>query len=125
MAGTATPAQMAQQLQELATAFGTSQAQLAEARQGLSQQMQVINELQQRLISTNGALVDTRNRLEGVEAARGEDGGSLIDTKGISKPSVFTSDDPRKFPDWSFKFSNFVADRFEAREVALEWAKAQ
>ena len=49
----------------------------------------------------------------------------MMDTKGIAKPTTFDGRDRRQFPDWSWKFANFVADKFLHGELALDWAKDQ
>ena len=33
---------------------------------------------------------------------------SLIDRRGLGKPTVFTSKAPTEWPHWSFKFKNFL-----------------
>ena len=45
-----------------------------------------------------------------------------MDTKGIAKPTTFNSD-RTAFRDWSWKFANFVADKFDNGELALDWAR--
>ena len=124
--------QLTQQLQQLAAAFQASQNQLAEARQGLATQVEAIHELQRQLASTNDqlastndALVDTRNRLELAEARPRTEGVSMIDKRGLAKPSPFDSSKPGTFPDWSFKFVNFVVDAMPSGDEVLEWARAQ
>ena len=121
--------QLTQQLQQLLAAFETSQAQLAEDRQGLTAQVQAINELQRRLAttndqlaSTNDALVDTRNRLEIAEARPRTERVSVIDKRGLAKPSPFDSSKPGTVPDWSFKFVNFVVDAM--RRCHAKWRRS-
>ena len=120
--------QLAQELRQLLAAFQASQLSLEEARQGLLLQQQAANELQRQPMSTDDALVGTRGILEELEATRTREvtgGASLIYTKGICKPATFTCEEPRKFPDWAFKFTNCVADRYVGAELALGWAKMQ
>ena len=47
-----------------------------------------------------------------------------MDTKGIAKPTTFNSD-RNAFRDWSWKFANFVAEKFIDGELALDWARLQ
>ena len=78
---------------------------------------------------TGAEISKLRTQLSAVSAAGGagaaSGGKSLIDIKGLGKPGMFDSADPRKFPHWKFKFQNFVCGVFEEAEQALDWARAQ
>ena len=49
---------------------------------------------------------------------------TLVDGEGIGKPNTFDSD-MKKFPNFSFKFKNFVSSVFENARSVMDWAEEQ
>ena len=50
---------------------------------------------------------------------------SLVDNKGIGKPTYFDSKEEERFLPWKTRIANFVGNRFPDMVQALDWAEEQ
>ena len=113
--------------------MATAEEQLAQALEALRTQQAQFAELQQTVQAQRADLITLRDqalvqegRLQAAVAAAAPGGGgrTLVDTRGIGKPSVFDSD-MKKWKTWSFKYTNFATAVYAKIGVLLDWAIEQ
>lgn len=108
-----------EQLTQALEALRTQQAQFAELQQTVQAQRADLIHLRDQALVQEG-------RLQAAVAAAAPGGGgrTLVDTRGIGKPSVFDSD-MKKWKTWSFKYTNFATAVYAKIGVLLDWAIEQ
>ena len=113
---------------------------MEEMKQITQQQQQALQQLQQQLTETQARVVQTEqirqqevSRLIAAQETLTEQlarslpqtgqraPASLIDTRGIRRPSSFTSD-RKLWPIWAFRFSNFLEGALAGSTKALNWS---
>ena len=108
-----------QALQEQANVTAELQRQLVESQSRLAQSEAArARDVSELLASQNAFMMKLSESLPA--QARGSET-SLVDTRGIAKPSSFQSD-RKAWPIWSFRMSNFLEGAVTGFTKILDWS---
>ena len=109
---------MRQQIETQASAMNEFQRQLLETRAQLAQSEALRQNELTGILQSQQALI---SKLTEVSSSSSSTDVSLVDTRGIAKPSTFQSD-RKNWPAWSFRMSNFLEGAVTGITRALDWA---
>ena len=95
-------------------------------REQMQRQLVFLNQEKQNLQGQlNAATADVQNlRASGTQGRQAEKPPSLIDSRSITKPPPFRSEEG-KFSDFAFKYVNLVTSAFPNARKAMKWAAEQ